>query len=197
MATETLSPLQTLVAPLEELEYFCDHRPVGNETPYESLYISLNVDEERPERAYGLEMFFLNDLAESLGDEEQEEDAIIAQFMLVLPFPIPVEAYLDVMRYCGLVNRLMPVGAFGLSEDDGAVYLRHCLATADRIIPEIVLIEVVTALEYACKEYGAQFEELSTGKKTYEDHVARFDEAGLPIPSVGHPDALATTAEES
>jgi len=188
MAEETKSPLQALVEPLEELEYFADYQPAGGDSVMEKLYLSLNVDEGHPEREYGLEIFFINDVTEAFGDEEEEEDAIVSQFMLILPFRIPVEAYLNVMRYCNLINRMLPVGAFGLAEEDAAVYLRYCLTTESRTISQTVLLEVVSALEFACKEYAPQFEAFCKGEKSFDDIVAQVEESGLQIPSVGNPD---------
>ena len=182
------TPLAALVEPLAELEYYADHQPAGEDSIYEKLSVTLNVEEEHPEREYSLEIFFINDVTEAFGDDDEEDDAVITQLMLVLPFRISTEAYLDVMRYSQLVNRLIPVGAFGLSEDDGAVYLRHCLATESRAIPRDILIEVVTALEYACREYAPQFETISSRRKTYDDIVREFEVAGRALPSVGDPE---------
>lgn len=181
------SPLEALVGPLEELEYFSELQRAGDDGAYERLHISLNPDELHPDRIHSLEVFFLNDVAEAFGDEEEEEDAVIAQFMLLLPVKFPLESYLHVMRYCNLVNRLLPVGAFGLSEQDGAVYLRHCLATESRNIPPDLMIEVVRALEYACRQYGPHFESVGSGAKTYDDLVLEFETSGQQIPSVGDP----------
>lgn len=187
MSDATKSPLETLIGPLEEFEYYADHQPAGDESPFERLYISLDVEDPQPDREYGLEIFFINDVTEAFGDQEVEEDAIRAQFMLILPFRIRVDAYLEVMRYCNLVNRMLPIGAFGLSEQDEAVYLRYCLATESRAIPHDVLIEVVSAMEYACKAYAPQFEELSTGAKKYDAYVREFEQTGQQLPSVGDP----------
>jgi hypothetical protein len=187
MSDETKSPLEALIEPLEEFEYFADHQPAGDESAFERLYISLNVEDPQPDREYGVEVFFINDVTEAFGDREAEEDAIIAQFMLILPFRIQIDSYLEVMRYCNLVNRMLPIGAFGLSEQDEAVFLRYCLATESRAIASEVLIEVVSAMEYACKSYASQFEELSTGTKKYDDYAREFEQSGQQLPSVGDP----------
>lgn len=186
MSEDTMSPLEALIAPLEEFEYFADHQPVGDESLFERLYISLHVDEESP-REYGVEIFFINDVTEAFGDQEEEEDAIIAQFMLILPFRIRIEGYLEVMRFCNLVNRMLPIGAFGLSEQDEAVFFRYCLATESRAIPHDVLLEVISAIEYACRVYALQFEALSIGARKYDDIVREIEEAGNQLPSVGDP----------
>jgi hypothetical protein len=193
MPEETKSPLEALIEPLEEFEYFADHQPAGDESLFERLYISLHVDEAQPDREYGVEVFFINDVTEVFGDQEEEEDAIIAQFMLILPFRIQIDGYLEVMRFCNLVNRMLPLGAFGLSEQDEAVYLRYCLAAESRAIPHDVLMEVVSAMEYACRAYSSQFEALSTGAMKYDDIVREMEGNGQQLPSVGDP-ALFTNA---
>lgn len=187
MPDESPSPLAALLEPLEEFEYFADHQPAGDESLFERLYISLNVDDAQPDREYGVEVFFINDVTEAFGAVEEEEDAVIAQFMLLLPFRIQVEGYLEVMRFCNLVNRMLPLGAFGLSEQDEAVFLRYCLAAESRTIPHDVLLEVVSAMEYACRAYAPQFEALSTGARKYDDVVREIEEAGQQLPSVGDP----------
>jgi hypothetical protein len=193
MPDDTKSPLEALIEPLEEFEYFADHQPAGDESVFERLYISLHVDDPQPDREYGVEVFFINDVTEAFGAEDEEEDAVIAQFMLILPFRIQIEGYLEVMRFCNLVNRMLPLGSFGLSEQDEAVFLRYCLATGSRAIPHDVLLEVVSAMEYACKAYSSQFEALSNGVRKYDDVVREIEEAGQQLPSVGDP-ALFTNA---
>ena len=174
------------------MEYFADHHPATAEGQHESLYIPLDVeDEAHPEREYGLEVFFINDVLEAFGDQEEDEDAIIAQFMLILPFRIPVDYYLDTLRYCGVANRMLPIGAFGLSEQDGAVYLRYCLATESRAIPQVVLLEVVSAMEYSCKEYGSQFEKISKGELTVDEYLREMEASGHALPPVVDPDLFA------
>ncbi|RBP46188.1 hypothetical protein DES53_102574 [Roseimicrobium gellanilyticum] len=192
MSEETKSPLEALIEPLEEFEYFADHQPAADESVFERLYISLNVDDPQPDREYGVEVFFINDVTEAFGAQEEEEDAIIAQFMLILPFRIQVDGYLEIMRFCNLVNRMLPLGAFGLSEQDEAVFLRYCLATESRAIPHDVLLEVVSAMEYACKAYASQFEALSAGTMKYDDIVREVEESGQQLPSVGDPALFAS-----
>ena len=194
MSELLLSPLQSLIEPLAEFEYDAEHQPAGEASIYETLFITLDIEEDRPERNYTIEVFFINDVTEAFGDEEAEEDAVIAQFTLILPFRIRVESYLEILRFCTLVNRLTPMGTFGLSENDEAVYLRYCLATESRSIPPVVLLEVVSALEFCCKEYGPLIEELSNGTRTYDDHIAAFEATGRQLPSVGNPDLYTAEA---
>lgn len=188
MSPTTKSPLAALLEPLEDLEYYADLQPVEQDGLYEKLYLALDVDEDRPELEYGLEIFFINDVLEAFSAEDEAEDAVITQFMLVLPFRFPVESFVEVMRLCNLVNRLLPLGAFGLSEDDDAVYLRYCLATESRAVAPEVVIEVVQALEFACREYGPHFEGVALGRSTSGDFRAKFEESGHRIPPVGNPD---------
>jgi hypothetical protein len=184
------SPLARLMEPLEELEYYADHLAITEDGMYERLQLRLEVDESRPELEYSVEIYYINDVMEALGAEMEGEDAILTQFMLVLPFRFPIEAFIEAMRLCNIVNRLLPMGAFGLSEQDDAVYLRYVLATETRAIPGDVLIEVVQAFEHACQEYGPHFEKIAQRESTADAFIAAFEASGHPLPSVGNPDLL-------
>lgn len=187
MAEQTQSPLAALACPLEDLEYYVDLQRIEDNGLYEKLYLALDVNDERPELEYGLEVFFINDVMEAFGDETGGDEPVIAQFMLVLPFQFPGETMLEAMRLCNYVNRLLPLGAMGVSEEDGAVYLRYCLAAESRAVPEAVVIEVVQALEFACREYGPYFERIALGQAIVADFLAKFRESGHQIPTVGDP----------
>ncbi|WP_038160587.1 YbjN domain-containing protein [Verrucomicrobium sp. BvORR106] len=188
MTEQTQSPLAILAGPLEDLEYYVDLKPVQEDGLYERLYLTLDVDEERPELEYGLEIYFINDVMEAFGSDTDAEEAVVTQFMLVLPFSFLAETLLEAMRLCNYVNRLLPMGAFGVSEEDGAVFLRYCLASESRAVPESVVIEVVQALEFACREYGPHFEKISLGQSAVKEFLGTFEESGHQIPSVGSPE---------
>ena len=185
-----LTPLGSLIEPLEDLEYIATLHRVESDGLIETLHVLLDGAPDRTGLLFNLEICIMNDLMQAFGDEDEADEAIITQFMLVLPFSFTPESYLEVMRLCNIINRLLPVGAFGLSENDGAVYLRYCLTSASRYIDDVVIAETVQALEFACREYGPHFEKASQGEAAASDFLRKFAESGHTLPSVGDPSLL-------
>ena len=189
-----LSPLTLLKEPLEDLEYSVVHESVNSENLVEKLFISLEIEGQPAKRQFIIELFFVNDVLEAFAGPTEEDDdgdeTIMAQFNLVLPVSIPTQSYGDIMRVINLINRLTPLGAFGLSEDDGAIYLRYSLAAESREIPEALLLQVVSAFEYLSLEYTPIFEAMVEGTSSAQEFIDSFEKSGNPIPSVGNPKTL-------
>lgn len=188
-----LSPLSLLKEPLEDLEYIVLHEPVNGENLVEKLFISLEIEGQPQRRQFVIELFFVNDVLEAFAGPTEDEDGdetIMAQFNLVLPLSIPAHAYGDIMRVCNVVNRMTPLGAFGLSEDDGAIYLRYSLAAESRDLPEAILLQVVSAFEYLSLEYTPIFAAITEGRSSAQEFMDSFAKSGNPIPSVGNPASL-------
>jgi hypothetical protein len=190
MPADTETPLSLLKDALEDLEYTVFHERVGADSVMEKLFISLEIEGQPAERQFVIEVFFINDVLQAFGGEDADDDAIMSQFTIVLPVVIPPSAFLEINRFCALVNRLAPLGAFGLSEPDQAVYLRYCLATESRDMPDTVVIQVVSVFEYLCREYLPQFESICDGSLTVDAFMAAFEKTGHAIPSVGNPALL-------
>lgn len=184
------TPLARLLEPLDDLEYTVAHAPVDSTNLVEKLYIQLDLENQPPERRFIVELFFVNDVLQAFGGDDDDADTLLAQFTLLLPIVIPDDVHLELHRCLALINRLTPLGAFGLSEADQAVYLRYTLAGESREIADTVLIEVLSIFEYLCQEYLPLFETVRAKTLTAQRLTAQFAESGHAIPSMGDPRAF-------
>jgi hypothetical protein len=187
MAAETETPLSLVKEALEDLEYTVYHERAGGENLVEKLLISLEIEEQPPQLQFVIELLFINDVLHAFGSDDDDDDAIMSQFSLVLPMLIPRAAFDEINRFCSIVNRLAPLGAFGLSEADQAVYLRYCLATESREMPDSLVIQVVSVFEFLCREYAKVFASIGDGSYTSAAFIEAFASTGNTIPSVGNP----------
>lgn len=187
MILSTDSPLSRLLEPLHDLEYVVTHTPVDDANMVEKLFINLEIPEQDLRRRFIVELFFINDVLQAFGGEDDEEDAIMAQFSLVLPLLVPVEAGSEVGKMMGLLNRLTPLGAFGYSEADSAIYLRYTLTSESRALSDALLLQVLSVFEYLCQEYVPVFEAICEKQLTTEMYINKFSETGHKIPPIGDP----------
>jgi hypothetical protein len=187
MAAEIETPLSLLKEALEDLEYTVYHERAGGDNLVEKLFISLEIEEQPPQRQFVIELLFINDVLHAFGGDDDDDDAIMSQFTLVLPIVVPTAVFTEINRFCSIVNRLAPLGAFGLSEADQAVYLRYCLASESREMPDSLVIQVVSVFEFLCREYAKLFAAICDGSDTTDAFIKSFARTGNAIPSVGNP----------
>ena len=176
------TPLQSIEAVLKEENFATKHIPVSKDHPFEQLYVSLGQDEQK--RPYIIQMHFVNDVTNALGGQDEPSDAYILQLFIVFPFLVEIDQKDSVARLLTTLSRILPVGAFGMSDEDGTPFYQYNLACKERAVDEKVLLEVVSIMGFFSSEFGKQIEEVASGKKTREALLSELAEAGISFPPI-------------
>ncbi|MGF1562904.1 MAG: hypothetical protein ACFB3T_12085 [Geminicoccaceae bacterium] len=197
--------------PLAEIAWALDQSGIpvdlqrGDEiVPFERLQILLLTDEK--DRDFVVQVMFVDDLvdnmpltAEVLGedlddellDEEDDDDAVILLFSTILPYRAKPSSAGDLARLLMVVNRLLPIGAFGYIERDQGLYLAYPLTLLSRDALEGRVLEgVINRLIFAIESYNGLIEAVATGSKTADDVFAEIEEMGMPLPPLGEPHVM-------
>jgi hypothetical protein len=177
------TPLSLVKEILEDLEYQVELEPATEPAPFERLRVTIGVDEAN--RPLVAQMLFLNDVAlAQAGAEDQEEtkDAILLQFMVLLPQRAETAHFGSVIDYLTQINRIVTVGAFGLSRPDGTVYFQYALALPEREVDDNVLIEVIQMVDFFVKKFVDEIDQIGTGSLTVDAALAQMAEEGITPP---------------
>lgn len=148
MPDETLTPFARLAGVLDRLGLPTLLIPVSVESPIEQLLVS--IDEEAPggeDSRFVVQMFFAGDVAAAARAEagvENEDDTAILQFMLSLGLVCPPERQHDLYRLLSVLNRILPVGALELTEEE-VVFVRYGLLAENK--SQITIPQVAEVLE--------------------------------------------------
>ena len=190
MPDDSLTPFSRLAGVLQQLGLPARLIPASDESPVEQLLVS--IDEATPpdqDSRYVLQMFFPSDVAEAArlaaGQPPNEDETAILQFMMSLGMQVPPDRQLEVYRLMSLFNRMLPVGAFDLTEED-VVYLRYALLAdtkTDITIPQVV--EVLELLGFFVPHMAPAIAAVLSGEQTREQAIEAtervlFEAARLP-----------------
>ena len=165
---------------IEDLDYSVVHSPPEEGAPFERLQVLIGVDSE--ERPLSLQLSFINDVALAVGageDEEDTHDAIFLQFILLFPVPVGADHIPGLMAYLMQINRILPVGGFGVSQPDGTVYYQYNLALPERDIDENVLLEVVQIIDFFVNKFQESIGKVSTGALASDGALQQMRDEGI------------------
>lgn len=192
-----LTPLEQLGDLLLDSDYNAVLQEHGEDSPVDRLYIEAG---ELEDETLVLQVILLNEMFDHTRDAEAEEDdpdatpeATLFHFTLVYPFAIEAEP-LELLQLTALVNRLLPLGHFGVSVADRSFFLQYNLPTAGNDLDPVVMLETVGMLAYGAVEYGTVLLQAARGELTAAEYLRRLEDAGLGLPAV--PPAPATGTEE-
>ena len=185
------TPLTAIQEVIEELDYRTIYLPAEESAPFERLHVLIGNDAQ--ERPLTLQLCFINDIALAVGgteDEEDTHDAILLQFMLLLPALTQAGRFAEVAEYLLQINRILPIGAFGISRPDGTVYFQYTLALAEREVDDNVLLEVVQMADVFVNKFEGNITGVSSGTLRAATAIQALVEEGIVPPPLG---AVATT----
>lgn len=168
-----------------DLEIYLETIDAGDEV--EKLHVILGRDAKK--REYILQIFFVDDIVDAVGidTEEDEDDSVLLQFFVLLPFTIEDDHLIEAMRAANLINRAMPVAQLGVSEPDRAFVLSYQLVLEGRDISPDVLAKVVGLFGFGIASYGAMLDEVARGATTADAVAETFRSAGLDPNATGDP----------
>ncbi len=177
------TPLQLIAEFLEEETFDTKIVPPSKEHPFERLLVSLGQDEQ--ERLFTMQLHFVNDITSSMGNVEDPDDIILLECFLLFPFKVEAKYFSEVARLILTVNRLVPVGALGMSEPDGSVYLQYHLSSKDRNIDEKIILEVVNMIGFFTGEFAQKIEAVGNGTLEREAYLNELVQTGIVLAPLG------------
>lgn len=189
------TPLSRLGDILKKDDFVVHLNEKGPEIPFEQLFVSLGEDAQ--DRPFILQMLFVNDLAGIMKLEEKAEDATLLQHFLIFPFIANAMTVPELSKLILMLNRIIPLGAFGLDVNRGTPYYQYILAAPDREINQTVALEAVSMIGMFTMEFASKLEAVASGEKKAQDVIKELEEIGLFIPPLAPmPNLKETVAKE-
>lgn len=116
-----------------------------------------------------LQMMFVDDIFESSGTKSPVNSSIL-QFFVTIPFKVQDKLILDVYKILAVLNRVVPLGHFGQTEEDG-VYFRHTFLVNPNS-PDLDAIEGSTRMSmFFIANFYQNIIDIGSGKKKFEEVI--------------------------
>lgn len=186
-STENLpeTPLAELASVLTEAEFPVVHQTVDEKSPVEQIFVPIALDDDND---LILQVLFVNDLVESMGvtdkesDDEEAEEAQLLQFFIYFPFQAKAEKRADLALFLMAINRLLPIGAFGVGHLEGTVYYQYILTNEDQYVSPLVILELVSMISMFIPEFFSKIASVAEGEETGEAVLEAMAKNGIVIP---------------
>lgn len=183
------TPLNFIAEVLDEGDFPVVYQEAGEQSPVEQVFVPF--EHEKEALSSSLQILFINDLVKTLGiDQEEEEDEVqLLQFFLLCPFQCTADTVREVALFILALNRILPVGAFGLSQKEGTIYFQYVLALEDQgdaLDPDLIL-EVVSMINMFVLEFIENISLVAKGEKTSDALLKEMEEKGMALPPLGFP----------
>lgn len=189
-----IPPLQTIATALEDEDYVCEFMAATTNRPIDVLLISIGEDTREP---YIIEMTFPGDLLLALGDQETFDECFTLQFLLRYRFSFGPEHSNELSQFLLALNRLVPIGAFGMDNDTGAIFLQYALLLPTREVEQDVLSTAVSSFDSFAPTLGPLIQQVGGGQISCKDAIAKLAGLGMEIPPMlAGPASLVDPIEE-
>lgn len=147
--------------------------------PFSILEVLLTSFDETKDHVFSLNVHYVNEVAEAFGAIDESEDIQLLEFLIQFPEVIRPEFFAEVARLILSLNRLLPVGSFGLSESNQAFYFQYTLGLENTEISEVVLLEVIHMIHFFVDDFAPNIAAVGDGRLNREDYLKGFEEMGL------------------
>jgi hypothetical protein len=182
----TQSPIRSLAKVLDEADFATFVAAADQENPIDQLFVAIGQDSQS--RDIVMSMVYINDLSKSMEVQEDEDDAILLQYFVAFPFVAAPQCIGQASSLVLSLNRLLPIGAFGLNVKDGSLYCQYVLALDERQVSEKITLETTSMLSMFCLQFTQQLEAVASGQKTYLQVLGELSEQGITIPGINDKD---------
>lgn len=167
---------------LETYQFEFTKQESTEEIPFEQLLVLLGeIDEERP---LILHIRLFGDIplvGEEEGAEEDPETAWAKQlgfinFFIALPLTIQEDRVIDTGRVALMLNKVLPMPGFGVSEVDRAVFYQYTSLIKSHTLDTDLLLGILAMIVHLIDTHLPTFQEIAEGKKTFEELISEGED---------------------
>lgn len=174
----SLRPLEKLNEILETLNYTSHLFPRTQEEPFDRVAVALDESpEEKEVLDYPLQIFFMEDALQATVPEQDMGQAEYASLQFVLEFPhqcknLSSERLREALSFILVSNKIIPIGSFGLQNDERQVYYRYTLLATDQNLKGHLIIEAIEIIKMFISMLAPIWTELITTDKPMDEIMA-------------------------
>lgn len=161
---------------LQSYEFEFTKQEASEEIPFEQILVFLGeIDEEHP---LILHIRLLNDLAMNGGAAPLDEDPesqwakqlAFLHFFISLPIVLPKERLIDAGRLVLMINKVLPLPGFGLSEVDRIVFYQYTFLIKSHTVDSDLLLGILAMIVHLIDTNLPTFQEIANNK-TFEQLI--------------------------
>lgn len=185
------TPLNFIAEVLEDADFPVVFQEADKDSPVEQVFVPLEHDKE--ELSGALQILFINDLTKTLGiaqEDEDDDELQLLQFFLLCPFQCKAETCSEVALFILALNRILPIGSFGMSQKEHTIYFQYVLALEDQdeALNPVVILEVVSMISMFVSEFIEGIACVAKGEKTSAALLEEMEAKGMVLPPLGFPE---------
>jgi len=181
MPNKTLEDLQKL-AEAGGYRAWLSSAEVDRAAAVPELFCLYHVDDQG--RDYIAHILFANQVSAAMGVPTTNDDIIFLQLTSVLPFPVTEAGEADTALLLHGLNRTIPHGVFGYSEEEGLVFFRAVLTHSSMDIDPNLAFEAINMTRFFVASYAPLIEPVASGSVARMDLYRALQEKGFRIPGV-------------
>ena len=150
--------LKSVVEHLNGAGYCASLLSPSDVTPFEQLYITLDPDVKG--RPRGVQLQYIPVRASNDGDH-------LLQFVSSLPFELNASVAGDTARMVLLVNKVIELPGFGMSEIDTSIYYQHVHVCRKGHFEDETVGQLLSSILHYVDEFAPVVEEIAVGAKSF------------------------------
>lgn len=167
-----------LKATLDQYGFTHTDMPKSAQLPFDQLFISLGADDKERPWILNLRLFeqgFEGDV--STLAEGTPTRMLFLNFLVTFPFSVVESAFGDISRLILMLNKILPVPGFGLSEPDHVVYYQYTLVSVDGKLDTDGFLTLIGLIVHYMQTHQQTLEEVATLEKSLQTVLIESAEA--------------------
>lgn len=138
--------------------------PRSDKIPCDTFFVGLGEDYQKRPLILNIRLF--DQAAESPPDGAPKK-LYFLNFFVTYPFGVHQPAFPDISRLILLLNKILPLPGFGLSEMDRVVFYHYTqLSTNGKVDPDFILSMIALIIHYV-NVHAKTFEAVASREKTF------------------------------
>ncbi len=143
--------------------------PRSDKLPCDTFFVALGEDYQKRPLLLNIRIF---EQEAPKADGDGADKFVFLNYLITYPFGVHQPAFPDIARLILMLNKILPVPGFGLSEMDRMVFYHYTQFTVNgKIDPDAILAQIAMIVHYVNLHTKA-FEALATREKTLEQVLA-------------------------
>ncbi|MCB1136382.1 MAG: hypothetical protein KDK78_08950 [Chlamydiia bacterium] len=172
--------LESIKDTLERYEFKISTVPKTETLPFDQAFVFLGRDETGRDWVLHLRLFE-GQIPASDGGKAQRMQFL--NLFIHLPFRIKQEQYEQVCRLICILNKGVPLPAFGAGEADNTLFYNYTYPSLDGTMDEDVFLTLVGMVVHVLSSHIDSFEPVATGKQSLDEMMGEAKQYAAALSS--------------
>jgi hypothetical protein len=148
---------------LDFIDISSEYFPEAKDMKVEHLLLPLNT---KVTPSLKIQLHYLNDLDKARGIEDDDDELLLLQFFVEIPWKVPDDKALSVVLVFLRLNGLIPFGNFGITDE--GLFFRFVYPSRERVKNNGLIVMILDSISRYVSAIVPNLSELLNEKKTAE-----------------------------